>query len=1135
LLAAGVYATRERVLHPALCRLVPWLARRLGGVEVELGALHGDWWRELALEDLVVRAPESGLVQLAVDRLELEVDLPRALRGGLAGLDAARAGRARLELDLTARDEVAQPVPTAPAARLPARWPRIELARGDGRIALPGGVLAIEELALASESGQRVRWSGRARWDGEVDLAAPLAGTARAGGTELELGELVVGQVLRAGTGRVAWNGGGLAVELAGELPGAGRLSAELALGGGGELRGELELAAVELAPAVASVAAVGLTAATLETLAGRADLRARIAVPAGSEDFAARVELSGAAIAYAGRRVDGLELAGTLGRDAARVETLELRAGAQRVTAEDVALPFTDLDGFLRGLTGRIALDLERPAAWVPELADLLERFPAERLVASGVVERGTLRLDGARLEVPGGALELGAGKVDFVTGPDGGRQVELALDARLDDLALLAALGGPAGWSGTLACEGRLSGSIASPTLWARFEGRELAQAGLGLEATLGGWLDASGPWDAPALQVHLESDALRARDLALDALCLDARSDGGELAIDELAARADGVELHAAGRYRPDDGGGEDDGGGAGRVEIARLSLDVAGARTLEAGGSFPLAPGATELLAPGPIALRVRGDLRPDRPLVVPLPGGPWSARGSGWAQLDLGGTWRAPQGGLVGEARGLVLEGAGVAADLARASASFELGQRARLERLQLVGLAGGRATASGELGAPLDLARLAAGDAAALLDAPLDLALEAELEDLSGLAALAPSLRRVAGRARGDLWVTGTPARPHIEGGLALRDGLAKVGSLPELEALNVGLAWDGERLEVVEASGELGAAPFDVAGDVLWEEGRPVLALALRGDNLLLQRTGALRLRGDLDLTLGGPPDALSLAGSVRLRNSRFLQEVDFLSLLERRRGGAVQRGSGFALPAFRSAPLATLALDVDVTSAEPVRLIGNLARGDVSLDLHLGGTGEVLLPGGTAFVDALRVALPGGTMRFERGLVTLDAQDPTRPRLELVGESRLAGYDVTMELSGPIDEPRVELSSSPPLSRKDVLLLVMTGRVPPAGEATRSTATSLGLYLAKDLARRWASAPGLSEEEGLLDRLEILSGQDVSKSGVSTLEVSYRVWEDVFGESDSVYVVGERDVYEDFNIGLRLLFRGR
>ena len=1125
ILAAGTYLTRERVLHPALCRLAPWLAQRLGDVEVELGALHGDWWSELTLEGLIVRAPEVGLVRLAVDRLDLWVDLPRVLRGGLAGVDAVRVGRAELELDLLSLQPADAPEAERATPRLPARWPRLEVARADARVALPEGVLTIDGLALAPAAGERVRWSGRVRWDGAVDVAAPLAGSVGASGTVLELGELEVGEVLRGGTGRVAWEGEGLAVELAGALPGAGRLTAKLAVGRGGDLRADLELAGIDLAPTVASVAAVGLSAATLETLAGRADLRGELTVPAGSGDFAARVELTGEAIAYAGRRADGLELAGTLERGGALVETLALRAGEQHVTAEDVALPFTDLDGFLRGLTGHVALDLADVASWVPELADVLAGLPAARLVASGVVERGAVRLAGARLEVPGGRIALHPGTFDFAPRPDGSRHVDLALDARLEDLGLVGELGGPAGWSGALACEASVAGPIAAPTLRARFDGEGLAHAELGIAATLGGWLDASGPWDAPILQVHLESDAPRARELALDEVCLDARFDGQELAVDELLARASGVDLFASGRYRPDEA----------RVEGARLLVDVEGERTLEASGSFPLAPLSAEPLAEGPIELFVRGDLRPDRPLVVPLPEGPWSARGSGWAQLDLGGTWRAPLGALVVEARGLVLEGPLAAVDLLRASASLELGERMRLERLTLEGVAGGRAAASGALDAPLDLARLATGDVAALVQAPLDLALEAELDDLSGLAALAPSLRRVAGRVRGDLWITGTPARPRIEGGLALHDGLAKLGSLPELEALNVELAWHEQRLEVVDARGELGAATFDVAGDVLWEEGEPVLALALRGDNLLLQRTGTLRLRGDLDLALGGPLSALSLEGSVRLRNSRFLQEVDFLSFLERRGAGGVARASGFVLPSFRTPPLASLALDVDVSSAEPVRLVGNLARGDVSLDLHLGGTGEVLLPSGTAFVDALRVALPGGTMRFERGLVTLDAQDPTLPRLELLGEARLAGYDVTMDLSGPIDDPRVELSANPPLSRKDVLLLVMTGRVPPAGEATSSTAASLGLYLAKDLARRWTSAPGLSEEEGLLDRLEILSGQDVSKSGVSTLEVSYRAWEKVFRESGSVYVVGERDVYEDVNIGLRLLFRSR
>ena len=54
--------------------------------------------------------------------------------------------------------------------------------------------------------------------------------------------------------------------------------------------------------------------------------------------------------------------------------------------------------------------------------------------------------------------------------------------------------------------------------------------------------------------------------------------------------------------------------------------------------------------------------------------------------------------------------------------------------------------------------------------------------------------------------------------------------------------------------------------------------------------------------------------------------------------------------------------------------------------------------------LPSGQLFVDPLEVALPAGTLRFPTGLIRFDPADPDIPELELIGTTRLAGYDVTV-----------------------------------------------------------------------------------------------------------------------------------
>ena len=75
------------------------------------------------------------------------------------------------------------------------------------------------------------------------------------------------------------------------------------------------------------------------------------------------------------------------------------------------------------------------------------------------------------------------------------------------------------------------------------------------------------------------------------------------------------------------------------------------------------------------------------------------------------------------------------------------------------------------------------------------------------------------------------------------------------------------------------------------------------------------------------------------------------------------------------------------------------------------------------------------------------------------------------------------------------------------------------------------------WFTSGGFEEEdrESYLDRLGVVTGRDISGAGVLTIEGTYRLREGFARESDALYVVLERDSYEDYGLGLRLVLRLR
>jgi translocation and assembly module TamB len=411
----------------------------------------------------------------------------------------------------------------------------------------------------------------------------------------------------------------------------------------------------------------------------------------------------------------------------------------------------------------------------------------------------------------------------------------------------------------------------------------------------------------------------------------------------------------------------------------------------------------------------------------------------------------------------------------------------------------------------------------------------MEVALELSVDDLSWLTTLLPDLRRLSGSLEADLVLGGTPAVPEPRGRLELRGGELRLATdLPAFEAVEADLEFEGRTVQVRRVVAEMGAAPIEATGSVELTGADPLFDLVLKGENVLLARSSGLRARADADLKIVGPLSELVASGRVGLRNSRLRTDIDFLSALQGR-GSAPTAQRGLTLFSLREPPLSNMRFDVVLESVEPVQIASNVASGAVRLNLRLTGTGEVPTPQGKIFIDPTRLKLPSGTFLIPSGTITFEEANPFHPRLDLRCEGRRAGYDITLDVSGTVGSPIIEPRSSPPLERQKLLVLVITGRLPPEDLAASGLAATqaVSIYIAKDLLTRWISGDEEPSEESLFERFEFVSGSDVSKSGVLTTEATFRMRRGLLDDNDALYLVAERDVWEDYNMGLRLVFR--
>jgi translocation and assembly module TamB len=286
--------------------------------------------------------------------------------------------------------------------------------------------------------------------------------------------------------------------------------------------------------------------------------------------------------------------------------------------------------------------------------------------------------------------------------------------------------------------------------------------------------------------------------------------------------------------------------------------------------------------------------------------------------------------------------------------------------------------------------------------------------------------------------------------------------------------------------------------------------------------------------MRGDVDFAISGPFERLAVNGTIGLTGGYYTRNIDFLSKIGSSAPPAAEGGG--SLFSFTDPPLKDAVFDIRVTSIEPFMIRTNLVRGFLRPELSLRGTGELPFLVGRVYIDPSRVLLPSGRLTIQSGVLHFLAANPDRPELDLMAQSRVLDYDINVITRGPLDDLAITLSSSPPLPNEDLMLLLLTGQPPrdDVAAGTQSTAsTNVMLYLGRDFLTRWLGDDSGASDESIFDRFEMNFGRNVTKSGDQTVESSFRLSEDITGTGKKYYLTGEKDRYDHYNYGLRLVFR--
>ena len=354
--------------------------------------------------------------------------------------------------------------------------------------------------------------------------------------------------------------------------------------------------------------------------------------------------------------------------------------------------------------------------------------------------------------------------------------------------------------------------------------------------------------------------------------------------------------------------------------------------------------------------------------------------------------------------------------------------------------------------------------------------------------------------------------VRGTLDNPLLNGQGAVSGGEVIVpGFAQSFENIEAFLSFNRDRILLEHLQGRLGGGTLEANGTLtLPGENRQVsYRLNLFAKNVSVPFPEGFLSRGNAEISLASTEAGRQIVGQVDLQRMLYVEDValELLPLVQR----ALQRER--IEVAETNELLSGTELNLIVRGPDSLRVRNNVANLEGDIDLTVRGTLARPVAFGEVELDQ------GGTLVFndteyevERGLLTFSNPNRIDPVIDLVADSRIQGFDITLNLGGTFERPDVNFSSDANLADLEIVSLITTGQRP--DDTTLTDLTGEGEQVAAGVVARQflygQATSALSKRVGTLfgfDRFRIdpltEAGQPITGVGVT---VGKRLSSDVF-----------------------------
>jgi autotransporter translocation and assembly factor TamB len=314
---------------------------------------------------------------------------------------------------------------------------------------------------------------------------------------------------------------------------------------------------------------------------------------------------------------------------------------------------------------------------------------------------------------------------------------------------------------------------------------------------------------------------------------------------------------------------------------------------------------------------------------------------------------------------------------------------------------------------------------------------------------------LSPEIVQLSGILTTGISLTGPVRSPSIRGLLSIRGFSIETRSVrpPVTEGI-VTVRFDDKTANIDSIFARMGKGYALISGHLTRQNGQLADAsVAIRMADLEFERPGIVEgVVESADLIYTGGRDRYVLEGDIVMGTTRFVMDFDPRSVLPFARS---VRKPEQEMPAL----LKDMGIDVRLRDSKDLWVDNNVARIRSHAELNIIGTPPQPNVTGRLYIAEGYVKFLDRKFEMTKGTVDFAERDHLNPIIDLRAESKVktykalqtTAYTVHLDIVGPLDKVRVDLTSDPPLDRANILSLLTLGitrdQLADTGEHTPST----------------------------------------------------------------------------------------